>query len=268
MKQDTNRKITVEDLLSLKRAERPPAEFWASFEAELRAKQLAAIVGKKSWRDTLPRIFTAVYRYHLPFGAVAALAVTWAGIHFSSVSVDSVRTIPAAQARPSARLSAPVQPSVQAAEPSARAQSLARVAQPEAVRAPVSDSRADAVAVSEAPKATVGTQFSDVVATTLADFRENQPELARHDIFSPDREFETTGESMRQSATDPLAQVDPAAEERNSRLLETALPAYRSSSSSATLASERVRERASNDRMYESMDPYESNSRTSLEIRF
>jgi hypothetical protein len=73
---------------------------------------------------------------------------------------------------------------------------------------------------------------------------------------------------MRQAASEPLARLDPAAEERNSRLLESALPAYGSSSGSATLASERVRERASNDRMYESMDPYESSGRTSLEIRF
>ena len=66
----------------------------------------------------------------------------------------------------------------------------------------------------------------------------------------------------------PDVNSDPAAEERNSRLLETALPAYGQSSSAAALANERVRQRASNDRMYESMDPYESTGRTSLEIRF
>jgi hypothetical protein len=128
--------------------------------------------------------------------------------------------------------------------------------------------RASEVSASEAPKPVIGTQFSDVVAATLADFRQNQPELARRDVFSSDREFETTVESMRQVASEPLAHVDPAAEERNSRLLETALPAYGQSSSAAALASERMRQRASNDRMYESMDPYESSGRTSLEIRF
>ena len=256
--------------MAIKRAERPPAEFWASFESELRAKQLAAIVGKKSWRDTLPRIFTAVYRYHLPFGAVAALALTWAGIHYSSVSVDTVRTVPGAEARPSAHLPVPASTVVQAAERSVRAPEQARVAQPESVRAPAAaaDSLVNAAPASKAPRTAIGTRFSDVVAATLADFRENQPELARRDIFSSDREFETTVESMRQAASEPLARLDPAAEERNSRLLESALPAYGSSSGSATLASERVRERASNDRMYESMDPYESSGRTSLEIRF
>jgi hypothetical protein len=266
MKQDTNRKITVEDLLALKRAERPPAEFWASFEAEMRAKQLSAIVGKRTWRDSLPRIFTAVYRYHLPFGAVAALALTWAGIHYSSDSIDAVRAVPSVAARPLVQPSAAAAPAVQAAErPQAQPQaaSLRTTSAPMAVAAP----SVRETAASDVPKAAIGTQFSDVVAATLADFRESQPELARRDVFSSDREFETTVDSMRQPASEPLAHVDPAAEERNSRLLEAALPAYGQSSSSATLASERVRQHASNDRMYESMDPYESSS-PSLEIRF
>jgi hypothetical protein len=269
MKQDTNRKITVDDLLRLKRAERPPAEFWASFESELRAKQLAAIVGKRSWRDALPRIFTTVYRYHLPFGAVAALALTWAGIHYSSDSADSVRTVPSLAARPLVHASVPVSSVVQTAESSGRPQAQARIAAPQTVSAPmaVATTPSSEVSAPEVPKAAIGTRFSDVVAATLADFRENQPELARRDVFSSDREFETTVESMHQAAVEPLAHVDPAAEERNSRLLEAALPAYGPSSNAATVASERVRQRASNDRMYESMDPYESNS-PSLEIRF
>jgi hypothetical protein len=239
----------------------------------MRAKQLAAIVGKRSWRDALPRIFSAAYRYHLPFGAVAALALTWAGIHYSGVSADSTRSVPAAQATPSARPLALSQPAAKAAEKAAgssvRPQQQERFGQPEVVRnAMVSAASLPNVAsASEAPKSPTGTQFSDVVAATLSGFRENQPELARSDIFSSDREFETTVESLRQAATEPLSRLDPEAEERNSRLLATALPAY-GSSNSAMLASERVRERASNDRMYESMDPYESNSRMSLEIRF
>jgi hypothetical protein len=269
MKQDTNRKITVEDLLSLKRAERPPAEFWASFESEMRAKQLAAIVGKRSWRDALPRIFSTAYRYHLPFGAVAALALTWVGIHYSGVSMVAVSATPSVAARPSVRQAVPVAPVVQAAESSGRAQVQTRIVSKQTVSAPmaVAAPRMTEVSASVSPKSSIGTQFSDVVAATLADFRQNQPELAKRDVFSSDREFETTVESMRQVPSDPLAQVDPAAEERNSRLLETSLPAYGTSSAAATLASERVRQRASNDRMYESMDPYESSS-PSLEIRF
>jgi hypothetical protein len=267
MKQDTNRRITVEDLLAVKRAERPPAEFWASFESELRAKQLAAIVGKRSWRDALPRIFTVIYRNQLPFGAVAALALTWAGIHYSSLSSDALRAVPLTASRPLVRLSAPVPQAARVAERLARPPGQVPAALPEPVSAPAADAPAVLASAPEAPKAAVGTRFSDVVAATLADFKANQPELAGRDVFSSDREFETTVESMRQAASEPLASLDPAKEERNSRLLATALPAY-GSSSSAMLASERVRARESNDRMYESMDPYESSGRASLEIRF
>lgn len=43
------RSPSLEDLLRLKRAERPDADFWQDFERGLRAKQLAAIVEPKPW---------------------------------------------------------------------------------------------------------------------------------------------------------------------------------------------------------------------------
>ena len=44
MKSDHQKPVSLEDLLRLKRAERPAPEFWVQFERELRAKQLAALV--------------------------------------------------------------------------------------------------------------------------------------------------------------------------------------------------------------------------------
>ncbi len=272
MNQDKNRKITVEDLLTLKRAERPPAEFWARFESELRAKQLSAIVGKRTWRDSLPRVFAAAYRLHLPFGAAAALALTWASVHYSTESMTAVRSIPAAThaAAPVVQVSAKVLQIAPAAEhqvmPVAQARGELAESAP-APLAPASASRPSAETASVSPVFPTRARFSDAVAVTLADFRQAEPELAKRDIFSSDREFETTVESMRQPAVDPLARVDPVSDERRARLLATALPAY-ASSSPASVASERVRDRVSNDRMYESMDPYESNSRMSLDIKF
>lgn len=270
MKQDTNRKITVEDLLSLKRAERPPAEFWASFDSELRAKQLAAIVARRSPWDGLPRIFAAVGRHHLPFGAVAVLALTLAGIHYAGGSLEGVHSVslaPAAQVV--GRESVAVAPVARVENQPARPQ-VTRVVAPEAPPVPVAAavSRVSEASAAALPEAPARNQFSDVVTVALADFRATQPELARREIFGSDREFETTVESMRQPAVEPLSRLDPVSEDRRSRLLAGGLPAY-ASSSPATYASERVRERVSNDRMYESMDPYESsNSRMSLEIRF
>lgn len=74
------RPVAIEDLLRLKRAERPPAEFWARFDRELRAKQLSALVAKRPWWQRLPRTFTGFGRYSLPLGAAAVLTVTFVSL--------------------------------------------------------------------------------------------------------------------------------------------------------------------------------------------
>jgi hypothetical protein len=68
--------VTLEDLLRLKRAEQPPAEFWAEFERGMRAKQLAAIVEPRPWWAPFIRVGTRISRYQLPVGATAILAIT------------------------------------------------------------------------------------------------------------------------------------------------------------------------------------------------
>jgi hypothetical protein len=238
----------------------------------MRAKQLSAIVGKRTWRDSLPRIFAAAYRFHLPFGAAAALALTWASIHYSSDSMTAVRSVPAVSpaARPVTAVAAKAVPVIQVSEHQVMPVAQARGELPEAAPASLTvtrSSRASEETVAVSPEFPTRARFSDAVAVTLADFRQAQPELAKRDVFSSDREFETTVESMRQPAVDPLAHVDPVSDERRARLLATSLPAY-TSSGPASLTSEHVRDRVSNDRMYESMDPYESNSRMSLDIKF
>jgi hypothetical protein len=78
MSHENKRPVTVEDLLRLKRNEQPSAEFWAGFDRQLRAKQLTALVEKRPWWQRiqlLPAGF-AWRKYHLPLGAVAALAIT------------------------------------------------------------------------------------------------------------------------------------------------------------------------------------------------
>ena len=65
-------KVTLEDLLRFKRAERPAPEFWAGFETQLKQRQLAAAIHEQHpwWRAALPRFAIA-----LPVGATAALAI-------------------------------------------------------------------------------------------------------------------------------------------------------------------------------------------------
>jgi len=71
------KKVTLEELLRLKRAERPDPEFWCRFEHDLRAKQLAAIVEPRPWWIALrlPQAARVLVRFQLPMGAAAALAL-------------------------------------------------------------------------------------------------------------------------------------------------------------------------------------------------
>ena len=266
---DKERKIAVEDLLRLKRAERPPAEFWARFESEIRAKQLAAIVVRRPWWDGVPRIFAIASRKHLPLGAAAALALTWVGVHYAEGPSPAMRTAPAG----------PAESPALAVVPAAAAPAASRAA------LPMESAEIEAARVVPAPRPVVASStshltkapesipaesvsrspFGDGIAVTLADFRETQPDIAQRDVFGSDREFEASVASDRQPVAESLARVDPSGD-RLERLLAPALPAYSSGAGSA-LSGERLKQRASDDRLYESMDRYGSGG-MSLEFRF
>jgi len=81
---DHRPKVTIEDLLHLKRAERPAAEFWANFERELRQKQLTALLEKSPWWQRLPQL--VVRRAYLPLGATAVLAFTLVSVKYYAPS--------------------------------------------------------------------------------------------------------------------------------------------------------------------------------------
>lgn len=76
--------VTLEDLLRLKRAEKPNAAFWSQFEQQFRAKQLAAAVERKRWWFGLPRFVPGLVRFSLPVGATAVLAFTFVTVRQSN----------------------------------------------------------------------------------------------------------------------------------------------------------------------------------------
>ncbi len=85
-------KVSLEELIRLKRAERPPQEFWSEFESELRRKQLAAIVDKRPWWRRVSAVNLA--RLSMPAGAAAILAFTVIAYRDSFVSApDSASPI-------------------------------------------------------------------------------------------------------------------------------------------------------------------------------
>jgi hypothetical protein len=77
---DKNPKLTLEQLLQLKRAECPDTEFWGRFERELRQKQLSALLERKPWWQELPQL--VVRRAYLPVGAAAVLAFTLVSVKY------------------------------------------------------------------------------------------------------------------------------------------------------------------------------------------
>lgn len=74
-------KVTLEDLLRLKRHERPPAEYWVRFDRELNERVWRSMVEpKQSWLGSLGEIFNRNVRW-LTVGGVSAMALilNWAG---------------------------------------------------------------------------------------------------------------------------------------------------------------------------------------------
>ena len=95
----------MEDLLRLKRAERPPPEFWGEFERELRQKQLAALVEKKSWWHEFAAVYSRFGGLRVSVGATAVLAVTMLSVHYYSRSGSEPSVV--------VRGNVPVQPETQ-----------------------------------------------------------------------------------------------------------------------------------------------------------
>lgn len=103
MKPEPKRPVSVEDLLRLKRSERPAPEFWTRFDQELRAKQLSALVGKRPWWQRMAWQWPQVRRPLLTLGGAGAAVI----VAFISVRQDPaprtlvpVHSLPAGAALP------------------------------------------------------------------------------------------------------------------------------------------------------------------------
>lgn len=81
-KSEHSSKVTLEDLLRLKRAEKPGPEFWVNFEQELRQKQLTALVQKRRWWHEVPVLLNR--RFYVPAGAAAIVAFTLVTVRYST----------------------------------------------------------------------------------------------------------------------------------------------------------------------------------------
>jgi hypothetical protein len=108
MPHDKKSSVSIEDLLRLKAAEKPSAEFWTQFERELRQKQLTALVQKRRWWHDLPVLLSR--RVYVPAGAAAIVAFTLMTTRYSTSSqlAHVENTAPAIAAADSAVESLPM----------------------------------------------------------------------------------------------------------------------------------------------------------------
>ncbi|MBI3876903.1 MAG: hypothetical protein HY300_13285 [Verrucomicrobia bacterium] len=193
--QDHRPQVTVEQLLRLKRAERPTDEFWTRFDRELRQKQLAALVEKRPWWQQVPQFL--VRRTYLPIGATAILAFTLVSVKYYAPTelarVDESAGSPAvtvadnsAPARVEQSAPAPVAPAVSEVAATTRTEVAAQpaiddrvpVAAPAATSAPVSAGDAAALIAWSAPAATeTNSPSARNIAANIAQLEQTEPDL-------------------------------------------------------------------------------------------
>jgi len=253
--------VTLEDLLRLKRAERPAPGFWQEFDRELRAKQLAALVVERPWWRTFPaRAIAGVARYHLPMGASAILALTF-------LSVREYRT-----AAPEAGLAPPVlefstQPISESAGGNVIEIANARDVRPmvpvveytglvfgeEAYREEIRPVSAVAALIEGTEDS--GVTLSPSSRSVSENFSGAQKIEAvfgnRTLLAAASQGFESRALPARQPVVDPLAQMRAPSDVRRARYLGTALSAVASAKPVATRNSERLASRIADQRLYE-----------------
>ena len=261
MNHESRRPVAIEDLLRLKRAERPPAEFWDGFDRQLRAKQLAALVEKRPWWRSLPRLASGFTRWSLPVGATAILAVAFVATRDFSIE-------PAATGRPEQSVSA----ANRAGDLVSVAESTAPRVAPSSVAAAVTvaPARIEYVAAAGVP-AGRDTAAADAsgsfpggrmeveevspsarhIAANLAAAQAAVPEIARGLLTSP-RGFEERLLST-QLTTEPLAQVSTP-EERSRARFATAMVASFNGDTRSRVSSANVARRISDDRVYDDVE--------------
>jgi hypothetical protein len=229
MSGDPKPKVTLEDLLRLKREERPAPEFWSRFDRELRAKQLAALVEKRPWWQGIPAWALNWRRFHLPLGATAALALTLvslrdSGSHPVAAGPTEVQTSPTVVTE---RASRDLAPAVEGAVIAAPVLSPTVASSVSAARGVAMEESTESESlVAEAALQTLEPESSPPVAAGLAEAvsarfaggkvlaaLDNEPNLGRG--LTSVREAKNP--VVRGASVEPLAQMSSPTEVRRAR---------------------------------------------------
>lgn len=246
--------VTLEDLLRVKRAERPPVEFWSEFEREMRAKQLAAIVGPRPWWAPLIRIGSRLAHYQVPAGAAAILALSFITLnHYRTTEVPSSDGSAAAMAIEPAvateLIVAAARPQLATPAPS-HAQLDENYSSEEltAVEVASTGRAAHRVPLLEELAEPEPSPSARAIAANLAAAQAADPHIL-NEVFGSGVANVTMAERPR----DPLARVSSPSESRRSRLLASALPVAAGYSEMEMGSSDRVVRRLTEDRLYDTI---------------
>jgi hypothetical protein len=253
--------VTLEDLLRLKRAERPPVEFWDQFDRELRAKQLAAIVEPRPWWAPLIRVGARFSQLQLPVGAAAILTLSFltvreyrttdlAPVYGSDVAVQAVASVEPAKTETVAlnqpeAVTNPIPAVAVMVESEAPAAPLTQTTAADPMPRPASASYA--MLGDGFSRDRISTPSARYMAANLAAAQESEPGLGEV-LVRPARAL-----AARQTVREPLAQVASPSEARLARLLSPGLPAIANANEGSLHTTDRVARNLTEERLYDSI---------------
>ncbi len=251
MNEESKRSVTIEDLLRLKRAERPTAESWEAFDRELRAKQLAAIVEKRPWWRRLPQRLGGLARLHLPIGATAVLAITL-------ISIRDYQPVSSTQNAGSTDVILPGAP--------VASQTPGDVVQPavEVAPAPVvlsSEATSPGQLARMVPLLTTGDGAMEAAERPSARSIAENRAVAEAMFGTPSSSFESRALPASAATRDPLAQMPNPAETRRSRFA-VAFAAAAATANAQTASAARTARRISDEELYDSVRRFGASGNT------
>lgn len=258
-------KPSLEDLLRLKRAERPAPEFWGEFERELRAKQLAALVARKPWWRTLPNRLRGLAKYRLPLGATAVLAVTLLSIrNYQPVQPprEAVITDPAGRPAEQAAREAVFHSEAPAAEPQHRAVAARNVA-PAPKPALSSEANAPGELARMVPMLSADESRPAAISPSVRSIAENR--VAAEVMLGTGSPAFETRPLARKTPPEPLAQITYPSEMRRSRFAVAFAASIEAPPPTASTA--RVARRLSDEQLYDTIRRFGA-SGNSVSFRF
>ena len=285
---ERKRPVTLEDLLRLKRSERPAPEFWTEFDQQLRAKQLAALLPKRPWWHGFRVSWAGLGRLHMAAGAAAVLAVTFVAWRDDGLPrvrpVDSGADVPVAVVA-SENAVAMTTPAAGADVANLRVESLAGLKEPAVATVPMVamaelSTAVDGPVAAETPLAPIAEVTYPVFESrTLATGAEASSPSARFIAANLAAAQETVGVQLlgemtgydagllaRPAKVEPLQHMTPPGEARRSNRYLTAMVSMAATDPSAE-TTERMARRISPEELYDQVRRF-GTRQGGLNVRF